>query len=260
MLRRRIEDSAAMVGPGLRHLTPRRNRSDGHSLMAVFLARTARIAIIDIVWPAALIRRRLDVNARLQVVASTTRTGRSSLAVADWATERAGRHGEFQPELIDIAEVDLPFFDEPYSPCLGRYTSDHTRRWSAIVDRADAFVFVVAEYNHGYTAPLKNALDYLYLEWRYKPVGFISYGGPSGGLRAVEALMPVVVALGMIPVQDSLAIPFVSQYVDSGGRFHADDRLDASVKSMLDELSDLSAALAPLRARSSRATDAMQPH
>ena len=63
------------------------------------------------------------------------------------------------------------------------------------MEAADAFVFVTPEYNHGYPASLKNAIDYLNQEWRYKPVGFVSYGGVAAGTRSVEQLQQVVTAV-----------------------------------------------------------------
>ena len=90
-------------------------------------------------------------------------------------------HDGFQPELVDLAEVALPFMDEPNHPRLRTYIHQHTKDWSAKIEAGDAFVFVMPEYNHGMTAPLKNALDYLQHEWQYKPLGFVSYGGVAAG-------------------------------------------------------------------------------
>jgi NAD(P)H-dependent FMN reductase len=190
------------------------------------------------------------MNSRLQIIATTTRPGRSSNAIAHWALSLARKHGEFLSEIVDLAEVGLPIFDEPVSPCLRQYVGDHTRRWSAIVDSADAFIFIMAEYNHGYTASIKNALDYLYYEWQYKPVGFISYGGPCGGTRAVESIMPVVVSLGMTPVRHGIAVPFVSAHVDNFGRFLPTEPMEAKMNAMLGELSAFSGSLAGLRVSS----------
>jgi NAD(P)H-dependent FMN reductase len=107
--------------------------------------------------------------------------------------------------VVDLASLHLPFHDEPHQPSEGGpYLHEHTRTWSRIVQGSDAFVFVMPEYNRGYSAPLKNALDYLYVEWHHKPVGFVSYGMTSGGLRAAEMIKPVVTALKMIPIPDAV--------------------------------------------------------
>jgi len=76
--------------------------------------------------------------------------------------------------------------DDPHLPRLRQYTRQHTSDWSALVDAVDAVVFVTPEYNFGYPATIKNAIDYLHSEWNYKPVGFVSYGGIAAGTRAVH--------------------------------------------------------------------------
>src|ERR1700712_1578913 len=120
----------------------------------------------------------------LHVILASTRPGRAGEPIADWFVERARDHGAFDVELIDLAEVALPFFDEASHPRLRRYEHQHTKDWSAKVDAGDAFVFVTPEYNYGYPAPLKNAIDFLHFEWQHKPVAFVSYGGVAGGTRA----------------------------------------------------------------------------
>src|SRR5205823_11451779 len=111
---------------------------------------------------------------RLLVITSSTRPGRTAAAVTPWVADLAARHGGFDVEIADLAEIGLPFLDEPEHPSERAYRHQHTKDWSATVDAADAFVIVTAEYNRGITAPLKNALDYLDGEWHAKPVGFVS--------------------------------------------------------------------------------------
>jgi NAD(P)H-dependent FMN reductase len=172
----------------------------------------------------------------LQIVIGSTRPGRVGLPVAEWFDEAAVSHGGFDVEVVDLADVGLPFFDEPRHPRLGEYEHEHTRRWSAIVDRADAFVFVVPEYNHGFNAEIKNALDFLHREWSYKPIGFVSYGGVSAGTRAVQMLKQVVVALKMVPVPESVNIPMVTQFIDAEERLHPNPIMEGAARAMLDEL------------------------
>ena len=128
-------------------------------------------------------------------------------------------------------------------------TQEHTREWSEIVGAADAFVIVTAEYNSGYPAALKNALDYLHHEWHHKPVGFVSYGGVSAGTRAVQQLKQVVTTLRMLPVVDSVSIPFHTQFLDDG-TLKANAIMEQAADTMLDELVRTEAALRPLRADS----------
>jgi NAD(P)H-dependent FMN reductase len=183
----------------------------------------------------------------LQIIAASTRPGRRGIAVARWVQQLAEAHGGFDVELVDLAEVGLPVFDEPNHPRLRRYEHQHTKDWSATVDRADAYVFVVPEYNHSFPASVKNALDYLSLEWADKPAGLVSYGGVSAGLRAATALKPVLAALRMVPVVEAVSIPFFAQFLTDDDEFVPNTELEAGGKAMLDELARLAPTLRRLR-------------
>ncbi|MET0602190.1 MAG: NAD(P)H-dependent oxidoreductase [Baekduia sp.] len=185
---------------------------------------------------------------KLHVILASTRPGRAGEPIADWFVERAIAHGAFDVELVDLAEVALPFMDEPNHPRLRRYTHGHTRAWSARVDSADAFVFVTPEYNYGLTAPLKNAIDYLHFEWQHKPVGFVSYGGVAAGTRAVQMLKQVVTTLKMLPLFEAVNIPFHTQFIDEEGALEANEVMVKAAAAMLDELVLTEAMLAPRRA------------
>lgn len=183
---------------------------------------------------------------KLLVVIASTRPGRVGEKVGAWFADSAREHGGLDVEVADLAEVDLPLLDEAAHPRLGRYEKEHTKRWSAQVAAADAVVFVMPEYNHSFSAALKNAIDFLSVEWAYKPVGFVSYGGVSGGLRAVHALEQVLVPLRMVLVPEGVVIPFVHSMITDDG-FVPSDIVVGSVKPMLDELVRVGEALAPLR-------------
>jgi len=185
---------------------------------------------------------------KLHVILASTRPGRAGEPIADWFVERAIAHGAFDVELVDLAEVALPFMDEPNHPRLRRYTHEHTKAWAARVDSADAFVFVTPEYNHGLTAPLKNAIDYLHFEWQHKPVGFVSYGGVAAGTRAVQMLKQVVTALKMLPLFEAVNVPFHTQLIDEEGVLEANEVMVKAAAAMLDELVLTEAMLAPRRA------------
>jgi NAD(P)H-dependent FMN reductase len=184
---------------------------------------------------------------RLLVIIGSTRPGRAGLPISEWFVERAREHRGFEVEVADLAEVDLPFFDEPNHPRLQKYEHRHTKDWSATVDRADAIVMVTPEYNFGYPAALKNAIDYLHNEWKDKPVGFVSYGGVAAGTRAVQQLKQVVTTLKMVPVTENVNIPFFFQLMDDEGRLRANDVMETAATAMLDELGRLTSALMPLR-------------
>lgn len=183
----------------------------------------------------------------LQIIIASTRPGRAGLPVAEWFQRQAIAHAAFEVEVVDLAALNLPFMDEPNHPKLSQYQHQHTKDWSATASRADAFVFVMPEYNHGYSAPLKNAIDYLHREWRFKPVGFVSYGGVAAGTRAVQMLKPTLVALSMTPVFEAVNIPFVDQSIDDEGDFVPDGIIEKSAVAMLDSLVRWVGTLAPMR-------------
>lgn len=186
-------------------------------------------------------------NPVLQIITASTRDGRKGHAVAQWVQRVAEAHGGFDVELVDLAEVGLPLLDEPNHPRLGQYKHQHTRDWSEIVKRADAYVFVTPEYNHSFPASLKNALDHLYAEWNHKPAGLVSYGGVSAGLRAATALKPVLSSLKIIPVVEAVSVPMFAQFLNDNDEFVPSTQVEASAKTMLDEMLKLSGALQTLR-------------
>ncbi len=185
---------------------------------------------------------------RLMIIIASTRPGRVGLPVGLWFDARARARGGFDVDLADLAEINLPFMDEPNHPRLQRYTKQHTKQWSARVAAAEAFAFVTPEYNYGLCAPLKNAIDYLHNEWNYKPFGFVSYGGVSAGTRGVQMAKQVLSPLRMFPVAEAVSIPFVASFIDDEERLAANDVMNQAADAMLDELARVSGALATLRA------------
>jgi NAD(P)H-dependent FMN reductase len=181
------------------------------------------------------------------IVIASTREGRGGESVARWFMQRATEHGGFELAVVDLAEFRLPLLDEPNHPRLREYKNRHTHEWSEKVEAADAFAFVTPEYNHGYPASLKNAIDYLHHEWRYKPVGFVSYGGVAAGTRSVEQLQQVVTAVRLMPVIEQVNIPFYQQFIDDDGVVQANDVMVQAADAMLDQLVRLEVTLRPLR-------------
>jgi NAD(P)H-dependent FMN reductase len=185
----------------------------------------------------------------LQIIVASTRDERKGSAVAEWFVERARAYGKFEIELVDLAEIDLPLFNEPKHPRLRDYAHEHTKAWSVIVDRADAYVFVTPEYDFGAPASLVNALQYLLAEWAYKPVAFVSYGGVSGGTRGVQMTKSIVTSLKMMPLFEAVAIPFFTQYIKADtGAFEPGEAQAKAAVVMLDELLKWATALKPMRA------------
>jgi NAD(P)H-dependent FMN reductase len=182
----------------------------------------------------------------LTTVVASTRPGRVGRSVADWFTARAAEHDGFESQLVDLRELALPFYDEPHPPALRQYTKSHTVEWSRIVDASDAFVFVTPEYNGGFPAPLKNAWDYLAVEWQHKPAAFVSYGGVSAGTQAVQMAKQVVANLRMLPIGPTVSIPFVNEVVADGvfrpGKIH-----ETAAEQVLDELARTAGVMRGLR-------------
>lgn len=171
--------------------------------------------------------------------------------MARWFGQFATENSTFDVRLADLADFALPVFDEPNHPKLGTYVHDHTKAWSASVAAADAFVFVMPEYNAGPSPAFVNALCYLHKEWHHKPCGFVSYGGVSGGLRAVQLCKQIVTTLKLVPLIEGVPIPTVAERLDAEGRFVSNPLIDASARAMLPELERWSQALKPMRASGS---------
>lgn len=172
----------------------------------------------------------------LLVIIASVRPTRVGGAVADWVLAHARERTGFDVKVADLRELDLPVMNEPHHPRLHQYEYEHTKRWSAIVDDADGFIIVTPEYNHSFSGALKNAMDYLFQEWRGKPVGVVSYGGISGGTRATVALQVVLANFAMRGTAANVEIQWVAKRIDEHGAFVSDETLDAVLEAQLDEL------------------------
>jgi NAD(P)H-dependent FMN reductase len=142
----------------------------------------------------------------LQVISGTTREGRFSERVAAWVIGRLQQHEAFELELVDLRDHPLPFFDGDAPARTGRdYADEAVTRFSRVVDRADGYLILTGEYNHGYPAVLKNALDSTFVEWRRKPVAYVGWGN-TGGARAIEQLRAVAVEFEMAPLRHAVHV------------------------------------------------------
>lgn len=188
------------------------------------------------------------MSLNLDIIICSTRPGRVGPSVAHWFHDVAVEHRGFEVRLVDLAAFDLPIFDEPKHPSLQQYQHEHTKRWAATVERADAFVFVTPEYNYGPPPALVNALNYVYKEWNYKPAAFVSYGGASGGMRAVQVEKLMLTTFKMVPLMETVLVPSVAQQLDSARKFTPNELQTKAATILLDELSRWAKALKPLRA------------
>jgi NAD(P)H-dependent FMN reductase len=145
--------------------------------------------------------------SHIAVILGSTRPGRFGERPAHWITERLGKRDGLQVELLDLRDYPLPFFADEISPARAprKYRTPEIERWGKKIDAADGFVLVTPEYNHGYSAVLKNAVDHLSVEWKHKPASFVSYGS-TGGARAVEQLRLVAIEMEMAPLRHALHV------------------------------------------------------
>lgn len=156
---------------------------------------------------------------KILVILGSTREGRRGEKVAKWAMQILSKRPDADFEFVDLRDWKFPFYNFPTSPSTekGLYHSKLQKKWSQKIDRADGFLMITPEYNHGYSAVLKNAIDYAWFEWNHKPVTFISYGSAAGGVRAVEQLRQVAVELEMVPIRQAVLIPGIRNAFNEKG-------------------------------------------
>ena len=173
---------------------------------------------------------------KLKIITSTVRPGRKGPLIAAWIVEKAKQNGAFDVELLDLAEINLPMMNEPYQPLMKKYQHEHTKAWSAKIEEADAFIFVTAEYDYNYPAPLRNALEYLVQEWAYKAAGIVSYGGVSAGTRAANSLKGDLATFKIVPLSEGVNFPFFAQFINEQGVFTPNEVSHKAAETMLREL------------------------
>ena len=182
---------------------------------------------------------------RIAIILGSTRPRRAGEAVAGWTHRIASKRSDAEFELVDIRDFSLPLLDEPVPPSLGKYNETHTRVWSAKIDSFDAFVFVTPEYNHGTSAALKNAIDYLYREWNNKAAGFVSYGS-AGGARAVEQLRLTMAELQVADVRAQVMLSLFTDF-EKMSVFKPAAHQEKAVMAMLDQVVAWGTALQAVR-------------
>lgn len=183
----------------------------------------------------------MDESIRIALIYGSTRKGRFCDKVAEWAAEQIRAAGEYTVDVIDPAVV-LP---QPGQESDGHQGSGNL--WQRMA-AADAFLVVTPEYNHGYPAALKTLIDSVGAEWQAKPVGFVSYGGVSGGLRAVEQLRLVFAELHTVTIRDSVSFAGAWEQFDEAGKLRQPERARKSMATLLDRLHWWAMALRNARA------------
>jgi len=182
---------------------------------------------------------------KVQVILGSTRPGRNGAAVAEWATEIIKGRSDVEVELVDVAEFNLPVLDEPMPASSGQYANEHTKKWSAKIAEADAYIFVTPEYNHGVPGSFKNAVDYLYSEWNNKAVGFIGYG-VEGASRAIESWRQIVPQLKMADINSQVGLTLGGDFENYVNFNPMDNRVD-QLNKLVDELVLWGGALSTIR-------------
>lgn len=172
----------------------------------------------------------------IKIITGSVRPGRFNVQPATWLLEVAQKRSDLKIELIDLAEVKLPFLDEAIPPSMGQYSQAHTKQWAATIDEADGFIFVTPEYNHSISPVLKNAVDFLFKEWHFKPLTFVSYGSLAGGSRAVEHWRGIAAELKMYDLREQVMLPNYWEHLDETGTYQFTPELEKTANGMLDSL------------------------
>ncbi len=171
----------------------------------------------------------------IQIIVGTTRPNRVGRTIADWVLTQTKNRDDMTFEIVDLAEVNLPLYDEPRSAMVNDYEHEHTKKWSETIKKADGYIWVSAEYNHAVPPSLTNAIAYLNHEWKHKPVAFVGYGG-LGAARAVEQLISIANELRMVSIRDRVHIVDVWSAIDEDGNVKP-EFVKNDPQTMLDELS-----------------------
>ncbi|WKZ30989.1 MAG: NAD(P)H-dependent oxidoreductase [Candidatus Dojkabacteria bacterium] len=173
---------------------------------------------------------------KIKIITGSVRPNRFNDQPSNWIYDIATKRKDAEYELVNLAEMNLPFLDEPKSPKAREYTKDNTKAWSEKVEASDGFLFVTPEYNHSVSPALKNALDFLYYEWNHKPASFISYGAEAGGARSVEHLRAVCGELKMYDLREQLILPNYWENQNESGEYQFNEKHEEAANRILDEL------------------------
>lgn len=192
-----------------------------------------------------------DIPPHILVILGSSREHRFGEIVARWFMRQTGHRTDLTFELADLRDWQHGYYRRAKPAATSDYEDDEeAKRWAVVVGRADGFIVVSPEYNYGYPAVLKSALDSVYREWNRKPIAFVTYGGWDGGVRAMQQLREVAVELQMAPVRTSVVLQFGPRLFNAEGELKEPQMLEQQVTRMLDDLSWWTYAL-----RAARRTD-----
>ena len=184
---------------------------------------------------------------KIQIITGSTRPNRLNRQVADWVYSIASQRDDIDVELVDIADFNLPLFDEPMSPAMAAPTKDHTKKWASKVREADGYIFITPEYNHSVSGALKNAIDFVYGEWNNKAAGFVGYGS-AGGARAIEHLRGIMGEIQVADVRSTVMLNLMNDFENFSKLKNVDAHVP-SLETLMDQLTAWSEALKTVRER-----------
>lgn len=190
---------------------------------------------------------------KIGIIIGSTRPGRFAIQPATWLKSVADKRSDAEYELVDLAEINLPLLDEAAPPMMKQYSNDHTKAWSEKVASYDAYVIVTPEYNHSVPAALKNAIDYVYYEWNYKPVSFVSYGSAAGGARVVEHLRAISAEMKMYDIREQVMLHNYWGDLNDKGEYQFSEDQEKAATDMLDQLVVWAETMKPTRDQLSQA-------
>ncbi|MFB7409505.1 NADPH-dependent FMN reductase [Streptomyces sp. NPDC056202] len=196
-------------------------------------ASTATVPAAPSVRPASAEAASAPAPLTLALVVASDREGRFAPVVTDWFRSRLAEREDFHVTVLDLAETDLPT-SLSYDPSPA--VRAELAKVTPVLENADAYVVITPEYNHSFPAALKNLIDRHYTEWQAKPVGFVSYGGISGGLRAVEQLRQVYAEMHAVTVRDTVSFHHAHGLFDEDGRHKDPAAAEGAAKALLDQL------------------------
>lgn len=192
---------------------------------------------------------------RIGIIIGSTRPTRVGDQVAAWIKEQGERLSDAQFEIVDLAELDLPLLDEPYSASMGNYQNEHTKAFAARIAPLDAFIFVTPEYNHAPSGALINALSYLYAEWNNKSAALVSYGFTANGARAASILRSMFGELQLADVRQQLALSIPAEF-ENYSTFAPGEHVVEALATQLEQLESWGRALQGVRAAQAADADA----
>lgn len=174
----------------------------------------------------------------IKIILGSVRPNRFGVQPAQWIHDLSKAYADKAAfELIDLKEVDLPFMDEPLPPStVQEYSGKHTEAWANLIGPADGYVFITSEYNHSVPASLKNAIDFLYKEWNYKPAALVAYGADAGGARAIEHLRNILSWVKVFHIAEHIIMPEYYFNLDEDGNYKFTDQQTKKATAMLEQL------------------------